>query len=263
MLEALSTLLSKSFDIFLKLNSKDARKRKLGKMLFEVYTGLGLVITALANLRQDIQRYTGPESDDALLSDLELPEGMVLRSASSTGTYEVSVREFDFEGRLHVSKPKTFNRQEILSLAVRRHVADFAAGVHQFARPLEHEARDWFQLGHQPKRLQALGIYDPELVHTYTRAWFGDGGFVEALRKLGFEAEFSSKVIRLVDAAFDPTSKRFGYEVKPSTEAFDLTKPNDVTRLNGRIQATERVAQEARESLRALLDKNFSLEDLI
>ena len=40
----------------------------------------------------------------------------------------------------------------------------------------------WFQLEHQPNRLQALEVYASELVSTYTIAWFGNGGFVEVLK---------------------------------------------------------------------------------
>lgn len=263
MLEAIGSLITKTFDAFLKLNTKDARKRRLGKMLFEVYTGLGRVTVALENLQRDLPRYIGPKGDDALFADVTLPEGMVLAGWSSDKGYQVSLRHFDINGQMHVSNAESLSRQQILALAIRRHISDFSEGVHQFVRPLSHEAWEWFQLGHQPERLQALGIYDSEIVHVYTRAWFEDGGFVEALRGLGFEAEFSSKVIRLVDATFDPQSSPHGYAVKPSTRVFDLTKPDDVSEFLHRVRETQVAANDARQSLKQLLNKHFSLDDFL
>src|SRR5580692_735157 len=116
--------------------------------------------------------------------------------------------------------------------------------IGRLAGLFEAESWDFWELRKRPELLRRLDIYDRELVDVMCKAWFLDGGFVEALHRLGLYADFDRKVLRLLDEEFDPTKHGFGRRVKPSQAIFDPQKKADMNTLTS-------IITEARQSVQA------------
>ena len=103
---------------------------------------------------------------------------------------------------------------DLLPIVIAKDIRDLNRCIGTLAAIMSAESFDLFQLQHQSDKLKALGIFDEKIVSSFTRAWFDDGGFVEALRWLGLDQEIGGKVLNLRDAKFDPGSPTWGHEVE-------------------------------------------------
>jgi hypothetical protein len=173
--QAIASMLSKSIDIYLKINSTDVRRRKFGKTMYDIYRSLGDVDASMEKIRHAI-----------LIQAKEAHDRYVM---TETVSWLSPVA-------------KEVNKS-----------------IGKLAELMEAESWDFWDIATRPELLRRISVFDQDLVMVVADAWFEDGGFVEALARLGLFGHFDRKVLRLLDAEFDPkkhgAGRVHGYEVAP------------------------------------------------
>lgn len=139
----------------------------------------------------------------------------------------------------------------------------FGRAIRKLSGLMGHETFDLFQLQHQPEKLQALGIFDENIVHVLVTAWFADGGFVEAFHRIGLSYLFEQKLIKMTDAPFDPNSGVHGYAVEVTETTFSLDNEKDIQKLISIVTETRLAVTNARDELKGFVVKSFRLEDVM
>jgi hypothetical protein len=202
--------------------------------------------------------------DDILMfGEFYLPDYVLVRSISSDGTIEIQTRFLTEHGKELLSEKRTVLQHQLLPLALAHDIRELNKSIHKLAAIMGDETFVLFQLQHRTDELKALGIFDDKLVSAMIKAWFLDGGFVEALRHLGFEQEFDSNTLRMLDAPFDPKSGKYGYEVKPVKTVFSLEKPKDIQKLIALINKSQTAVIEARDGVKKFIAEHFSIEEIL
>lgn len=146
---------------------------------------------------------------------------------------------------------------------IAHNIEDFSRSIRKMSSLMGEGTFELFQIQNQPDKLQALGIFDENIAQVLIRAWFMDGGFVEAFKRIGLSYLFDQKVIRMKDAPFDPNSRVHGYAVKLNETDFRLDKDKDVQKLISIVVDTREAVGKARNDLKAFLSKSFKLEDVM
>jgi hypothetical protein len=147
--------------------------------------------------------------------------------------------------------------------AISADIEIFSLAIGKMSGVMGQETWDLFQLQNQPDKLQAIGIFDEKIVQVLIKAWFSDGGFVEAFNRIGLSYLFDQKLIRMTDAPFDPNSPVHGYAVKVTETDFRLDNDSDVKKLISIISDTRQAVGEARVELKAFISQSFKLEDIM
>jgi hypothetical protein len=214
MFDAITSLLSKTLDGILKINSSEMRRRRLGRFMFQLYERLGEAAQGLDRLEQTI-RARDVYSVDSLYNTVDLE------------------------------------------------IANCSGPIGQLSHMLSTETWDLFQAQSQPDRLRAMGIYDPELVNLLVRAWFSDGGFVEALLRLGLKTDIGRRELTVLDATFSESDRRHGYEIEHSSRSFKLDHATDVETFLELLASTRQSIRESHAKLRAFIAANYKVEDIL
>ncbi len=212
MASAVASIVSKTVDVLLKIQSTESRKQRWAKLLFSVYGALGDIEASMYNITQTLIK---PEDRNDIAAELK------------------------------------------------RDVETFQAGIAKLSNLMGQETWDLFQLQSQPEKLKAMGIFDQEVTNVLIKAWFMDGGFVEAFHRMGLSYMFDQKIMRMTDAPFDPSSSVHGYAVKVTKTDFSLKKKADVQRLISILSGSRSEVVTARDALKSFIAKTFKIEDII
>ncbi|MBD6618972.1 hypothetical protein FNW02_24910 [Komarekiella sp. 'clone 1'] len=264
MLNAITSMLTKTIDVFLKINSSESRRRNFAKDMFGAYKALDEIAHALYGIDSTIKYITGVDQEIfKLFNRVTLPEYLLVNSMSSEGLLEIQTRYLDENGLEKVSQPRKIELNQILPVLLESNIRYFNNAIGKLTQIMKIESWDLFKIQHQPEKLKALEIYDEKLVRKFTNAWFEDGGFVEALFKLGLHQEIDGKVLKLLDAEFNPNSSLFGYEVEPQETIFDLTHTKDVEAFLKHTARCRNTVIEARDAVKQFIASNCAIEDIL
>lgn len=266
MLTAISSIISKTIDVFLKVNSSEGRRRKFAKQLFEVYSSLDEVVTAIGNIQLVIgdisQRGEKPGYD--FLSRLRFPEYIRIRSWSSKGSFFYETLYLDQQGCEQISPEQEIDQRLLLPAILSNEIRALNKAFRKIARIMEAESWELWDAHNQPDKLRALSIYDKDLADTFIHAWFQDGGFIEALMKLGMNHEIEGKVLKLRDAEFGtPQTACWGYEVSPDEAVYDLRDPTQVESFLTFSESCKSAVVKARDNVKEFISKNCAIEDIL
>jgi hypothetical protein len=266
MIDAISSLISNTIDVFLKLNSPERKRNNLGKLLFETYSLLDEIVSAMDRIKKVVGAFIEFENKKMLYSllDFNLPDHVVVVSHGG-GEITMRTRLLSKDGRELLSRPKTFTEGQLLNLALENDIRTFYKAVSKLEIFMYEEADflSKFLPNRNPVLLKALGIYDEELVWAMVHAWHADGGFVECLLRLGFKVDLNRKVLRLLDAHFDPKGHTPGYQIEPVDTAFSLVENEDVQELLRLLEKSQESIIIARDKVRSFLAQNYKIEDII
>lgn len=267
MLSAITSLVTKTVDIFLKINSSESRRRKFSKHLFEVYKALTDVANSLSRIEGLLALSSEPtkfsEYDAYLiLGKTPLPD-YVRVSGYSSGKVVLVTMSLDPLTFGSTSKTAELEPIEALPIFLSEELTFLRNSFATIAEIMRTESHDLFQAQHQPDILRALEIYDAKLVQTFTRAWFLDGGFVEALMGFRISYEADSMQIQTADAEFDPNDGRAGYEIEPKYESFCIAKEKDRQKFLELLNECKSAVEEAQESVAKFISANCKIEDIL
>jgi hypothetical protein len=108
MISAITSLVGKTVDVFLKINSSEARRRKFAKDIFGVYKGLDEVIQSLNDIEATVRQIAKIDEESSLwmLGRGGYPEYFRVRSWSSEGTVEIQTLYLDKDGVEKLSAPR-------------------------------------------------------------------------------------------------------------------------------------------------------------
>jgi hypothetical protein len=263
MLNAITSMISKTIDIFLKVNSAESRRRKLSKNLFEVYKALDEIVGSLEDIETTIRRIT--KLDDKSIWSFDrggLPEYVVVRSWSSAGTIQIQTLYLDEHGSEKLSPIREMKQEEILPLLLSTNIRTLNQALGRLSRIMSAESWNLWNAQHKPEMLKALEIYDKTVVNTFIRAWFEDGGFIEALYDLGLYQEVDGN-LRVLDATFDPYTSPHGYAVEYEETRYDLANPDDVDSFLKKTASCKRIVAEARDTVKKFIGENCKIEDIL
>lgn len=265
MLSAIGSMLSKTIDVFLKINSAEGRRRRFAKDVFAVYNSLDEIVQALDAIAVTVKDVAGlNESKDSSIFDRgPMPEYLLETSRSSDGTVELQTYYLGDDGTERLSPKKRVKFDDMLAAVLSNDIRRLNRAIGKLARIMEAESWDLFQLQHQPEKLKALGIFDDNLISTFTRAWFADGGFVEALHHLRLDQELDGKVLKLVDAEFQPRTSPNGYDVDGHETEFSLENGDDALAFLELTTKCKSSVAEARDAVKKFIAKNCAIEDIL
>lgn len=267
MLSAITSLVSKTIDVFLKLNSGEARRRKFSKDIFDVYSALSDVERSLARIEDLLSFAAEPDALDdydayVLLSKTPLPDYVSLQGYSE-GRVMLTANAIDIETFQAHRETDKFEPTQALPLFLSEELKFLVRSFARVAHVLESESMDLCQAQHQPKVLETLGIYDADLVRVFTRAWFLDGGFVNALRGFGITHDAPNAAITMTDAEFNPSDPTHGYAIVPDERHFSLNTKQEREKLQAILTECKRTVTDAKESMTKFMKQNCSLEDIL
>jgi hypothetical protein len=267
MLNAITSLLTKTVDIFLKINSGENRRRKFSKHIFEVYKALADVgdslnrIESLLTLSSESKAFSEYDAF-SILEKTPLPDCVQVRGYSY-GKIVLAMMSLDPLTFGSTTNTVELEPIEALPLFLSEELAFLQNRFATIAWIMEAESGELFQAQHQPHLLRALEIYDAGLVQTFTRAWFLDGGFIEALRGLRVTYEANSTQIHSTDAEFDPNDNRFGYDIKPSSKYFNISNDKERQAFITLLTDCKVAVEKARDSVAKFIAANCKIEDIL
>ncbi|MDQ2855883.1 MAG: hypothetical protein M3R68_06120, partial [Acidobacteriota bacterium] len=156
MINAISTIISKTIDLFLKINSSESRRRKFAKDIFEVYKSLDEVVQALEGIESTIKQIA--EIEDSISWSLDrkgLPEYLIIGAWSSEGI-EIRTWYLDDDGSEKISTPRLVTYEEILPTFLSGNIRALNRAFGKLARIMSAQSWDLYQ----SDILKALEIYD-------------------------------------------------------------------------------------------------------
>jgi hypothetical protein len=234
MLGAISSLISKTIDIFLVTHSKEGRRRKFSKQLFDVYKSLDEIAVAISNIELVVRNIS--QCDNGLALDLfkklRLPEYIRVQGRLSSEAVECETFYLDEHGSEKTSSKRKIAQKQLLSIFLSNEIRILNRAFSNIARIMEAESFELYEAKFQPDKLRALAIFDKELVDTFVKAWFFDGGFIEGLMMLGLHQEIDERLLILCDAEFRERQTESldlcGFPVGTKETVYDLKSKNDV-----------------------------------
>ncbi|UJB72242.1 hypothetical protein HRE53_26865 (plasmid) [Acaryochloris sp. 'Moss Beach'] len=263
MFSAITTLLNKTIDVFLQINSGEGRRRIFAKDIFNTYKALDEIAQALRNITVTVEDITGITKDlDRSVFDRQGPDFVITRGHSS-GYLEIQTYQLAENGTEQITPAKRVKYRDILPSVLSSDIRRLNKAISKLANIMSAESWDLRGLHHQPDKLRALGIYDDAIVSTFNRAWFADGGFVEALFRLGLDQEIDGKVLMLRDAEFDPRTSPYGYKVKGDETRFSLDNTTDVAAFIDLTTKCQNDVIRSRDKVKTYIAANCSIEDIL
>jgi hypothetical protein len=263
-LSAISTLVSKTIDVFLKINSAESRRRKFSKDIFAVYGALDDIAQVLCAMEMTVEELAGLRDPvRARFRDRRIPGYVVGAAFWPEGIVELQTYQLGEDGAERLSPRIRVDWTDILPAVLSSDLRNLNRAIGTLSRLMVAQSFDLFQLQHQPDKLKALGIFDEKLVKTFTRAWFSDGGFVEALCYLRLDQEIDGKVLRLLDADFDPQTSPLGYDVDGVETRFSLDDRRDVAAFLELCRKCRGAVVEARDHVKQFISKTCKIEDIL
>ena len=264
MASAVMSIVSKTVDVLLKIQSTESKRQKWGKLLFSVYNALGDVESTMYRIVTTLTQFTEVgEGTPFLFGTLHAPDYILIGSISSNGMMTVQTKLLREDGAETLSEIKNVPQRDLLPLVLSNDIQTFTAAFHKLSRLMGAETWDLFQVQNQPEQLKALGIYDEEVARVLIKAWFMDGGFVEAFNRIGLSYLFEEQLVRMSDAPFDPESNIHGYAVNLTETDYKLTDSEDVQRLISIVTPSRSAVVAARDELKKFIAKSFKIEDII
>lgn len=265
MLDAISSVISKTIDVYLKINSSEERRRKFAKQLFEVYNSLDEVVDAIDKI-QIIVKDIGQSKKEKVSFNLcgSLPDYIDVHEWSYPDNLTYTTFFLDERGSERISPPRKINQRDLLSVSLSKEIRTLNKAFGKIASIMETESCELWDAENKPKKLKAISIYDKELADTFIHAWFLDGGFIEALFRMGINPEFDSKILKLKDAKFGtPRTACYGYEVVLDETTYDLRKSDQIEDFLSFSQTCKVKVEEARDKVKEFIRKNCTIEDIL
>lgn len=293
MLSAISSMIGKTIDIFLRVNSSERRRKKFAKQLFDIYISLDEVVAAIDNIQlvvkdisqQDektdsVYQYVmkrenqrsklqyffqqGKKTNFDPLNQPRLPEYIRMISCSSTGSLTYVNRFLDEQGVEKASTEYEIDQRRLLPAILSNEIRMLNKAFNKIAQIMEAESWELFHAQSKPRKLKALSVYDKKLADTFVRAWFTDGGFIEALLRLGIHYEIVGSVLKLRDAEFGtPQTPRSGFHVIPEETIYDLRNPDHVESFLTFSESCKVTVKRARDLFKVFIAKNCEIEDIL
>ena len=266
MLGAISSIIDKTIDTYLKINSSEGKRRKLAKQLFEVYKALDEVVDAIDSIQLTVKDISQQDEKTTFnrLNQPRLPDYIRVRSWSSTGSLTYETLFLDEQGSEKISPKREIDQRRLLPALLSNEIRMLNKAFGKIARIMEAESWELFHARYKPEKLKALSIYDEELADTFVHAWFMDGGFIEALMRLGIHHEIDGRVLKLRDAEFGtPQTACHGYEVIPDEAIYDLRNPGQVEEFLRFSQSCKVAVERARDKVKDFIGKNCAIEDIL
>lgn len=264
MFSAITSLLNKTIDIFLKINSGEGRRRRFTKDIFNTYKALDEIAQALGKITLTIEDIAGITEDlERSVLDRRGPDFVITRGHSSAGYLKIQTYQLAENGTEQLTPTTRVKYRDILPSVLSSDIRRLNKAISKLASIMSAESWDLFQLQHQSDKLRALGIYDDEIVSTFNSAWFADGGFVEALHFLGLDQEIDGKVLMLRDAEFDPRTSPHGYKVKGDETQFCLDNKIDVAAFLDLTTKCQNDVIRSRDKIKAYIAANCTIEDIL
>jgi hypothetical protein len=265
MIQAITSLIGKTIDVYLKINSSESRRRKFAKDFFGIYKGLNEVIDSLDQIKELINRITKTDKEASLwkVSSGVFPEYITVKSWSSDGTIEIQTLQIAKDGTEKLSSPRKMRHDEILRILLSTNIRELVHAFNNIARIMQTESWDLWRIRDRPELLTALEIYDEKIVDTFINAWFEDGGFVEVLKRLGLRQEIDGH-LKVQDADFEPErSVASRYRVKPTLVIYDLSDPKHVKAFMSKINSCRKTVTAARKSVKDFISEKCLIEDIL
>lgn len=277
MLDAISSAIYKTVDIYLKINSSERRRRKFAKQLFEVYKSLDDVVYAIDKIQLTVKEigqrgkkevtFELCESDYGSIINKSyttlLPDYIRIKWKSSTGDLAYETMFLDEHGSERISPTREINQRDLLPVVLSSEIRMLNKAFVKIISIMEAESWELWHARSKPEKLKALSVYDTKLVDTFIHAWFADGGFVGRLYHMGIHQEFDSRILRLRDAKFEIPPTVYFDEVVPEETTYDLTKSDQIEAFLSYSQTCKVAVEEARDKVKEFISKNCTIEDIL
>jgi hypothetical protein len=268
LISAITTLVANTIDLFLKINSSESRKRKFSKDLFTIYKSLEEVMNELNNI-EFIIKYINLINKKKTVKNLEInfdglnstPSILFIRSIYDEFV-EYQILSHNNKGLEIMSNPIKVKKEELLKLLLYKNVRSLTKTFTKIAKVMRAQSWELFQLQFKPELLKKLEIYDPTIVKTFTKAWFDDGGFVEALDRFGFKYELGGE-LELIDYKFDPSENIEGYNIEPNTEIYNFSDTSQTKKFFKKINLCKVSVEKAYNSTKHFISRNCPIEYIL
>jgi hypothetical protein len=277
LLAAIQSVVSSTIDTYLKIISPEVKRRKLGKILFELYRHLDEVSRSMDNISQILRHATDPTlkfptngllflRDEGALNGASMVElkqpWLVDPSKPPEATISVSSAIISGKGTLSTSTVHDIpERVLLLGVALPVQIRGLNTSFRQLADLMSVESRELWRRGGLAT-IQKIGVFKPELVEQLYAAWEHDGGFVGVILRLRLGLDFDERVVRLLDSRFVPAQPwapgAFSY-----SRNFSLDNPEELAELLSLIDECSASVRAARDSVRLFMIDNLTIVDII
>src|SRR3954464_8703042 len=130
MASAVTSIISKTVDVLLKIHSTESKRQKWGQLLFGVCNALGNVETAMYRIARTLEALADIGNNEPFMfGTLHTPDYVLVGSISSDGTMSIQTKHLREDGEETLSETKEIPQRDLLPLVLSNDIAAFTTAI--------------------------------------------------------------------------------------------------------------------------------------